>query len=245
MHNIPSFPFYNCHLVRLKSFNMKVIFSTLFMVLIFGAASAQPWESYLISIKGDTINCVDQKKMKQGKWVIRIEDLRGEPGYEEEGYFADDKKEGPWRRYNLTGDLLAIENYRWGFRDGKQQYFTMIGDLLREESWKAVNPENPYDTIDVPDLDNPALTVSKIIKHEGSEIKHGTWKLYDPATGFIVKTETFVYGQKPGANGAVQPGETAAQTAEKPKAKPKAVEDWEKKNAGKKKVTVRDGRTGG
>jgi hypothetical protein len=224
---------------------MKLIFSTLFAIALLASANGQLWESYVISIKGDTINCIDQKKMKQGKWVIRIEDLRGEPGYEEEGYFADDKKEGPWRRYNLTGDLLAIENYKWGFRDGKQQYFTMIGDLLREESWKAVNPEDPYDTIDVPDLDNPANTISKVIKHEGSEIKHGTWKLYDPATGFIVKTETFVYGQKPGAAGAAPQGETAAQAAEKPKAKPKAVEDWEKKNSGKKKVTVRDGRTGG
>ena len=185
--------------------------------------------------------------MKQGKWVVRVEDLRGEPGYEEEGYFVDDKKEGPWRKYNLTGDLLAIENYRWGFRDGKQQYFTMLGDLLREESWKAVNPENPYDTIDVPDLDNPAVSVSKVIKHDGTEIKHGTWKLYDPATGFIVKTETFIYGQKSGPGGTVD-GTTAnsnAPASQKQKEKPKEVLDFEKKNAGKKKITVRDGRTGG
>ncbi len=212
--------------------------------------SAQQWESYQISVKGDTINAVDKKKMKQGKWVVRVESLRGEPGYEEEGEFVDDKKEGPWRRYNLAGDILAIENYRWGFRDGKQTYFTSIGDLLREEGWKAVNPLDPYDTIEVPDLNNPMVMTSKIIKHESSELKHGPWKFYDPATGMIKKSENYTYGQR--LDGLGRPITESASSTTKPvstdpkaKAKPAAVEDWEKKNAGKKKVEVRDGRTGG
>ena len=33
--------------------------------------------------------------------------------------------------------------------------------------------------------------------------------------------------------------------APQPAAKPAAVEEWEKKNSGKKKIVVRDGRTGG
>jgi len=205
---------------------------------------AQLWTSYQLSVTGDTINCVDKKNLKQGKWVIRTEELRGEPGYEEEGEFADDKKEGPWRRYNLQGDILAIEFYKWGNRDGKQQYFTMLGDLLREESWKAVNPENPYDTIDVPDLNNPMVMQSKIIKHEAAEVKNGSWKFYDPATGMILKTEYWVYGQKEKAGGGATTQPVSGDPA-KASPKPKAVEDWEKKNAGKKKVTVRDGRTSG
>lgn len=207
---------------------------------------AQPWESYEISVNGDTLNRVDRKKMKQGPWVVRVESLRGEPGYEEEGYFRDDKKEGPWRRYNLQGDIIAIENYKWGNRDGKQQYFSNLSDLIREESWKAVNPENPYDTIDVPDLNNPMVTVSKVIKHEAAEVKHGPWKFYDPTTGMILKTEYYTYGQKDkgfGGSNSTQANTTA--TEPKPAQKPKAVEDWEKKNSGKKKVVVRDGRTGG
>jgi hypothetical protein len=177
--------------------------------------------------------------------VVRVESLRGEPGFEEEGYFENDKKEGAWRKYNLQGDLLAIENFRWGNRDGKQQYFTMMGELLREESWKSVNPENPYDTIDVPDLDNPMVTVTKVIKHETSEVKHGTWKFYDPVSGMIIKTENYLFGQKD--KGFGNSSSTDAVTAEQPKAspKPKAVEEWEKKNSGKKKIVVRDGRTGG
>ena len=71
---------------------------------------AQNCQSYQISIKGDTINCVDLDSLRQGKWVIHVDPLRGEPGYEEEGIFVDDAKEGVWRRYNLTGDILAVEN---------------------------------------------------------------------------------------------------------------------------------------
>lgn len=225
---------------------MKNSFLLLFFIVLGNFTQAQLWESYELSVNGDTINAVDKKKLKQGKWVIRTEELRGEPGFEEEGTFVDDKKEGPWRRYNLQGDILAIEFYKWGNRDGKQQYFTMLGDLLREESWKAVNPENPYDTIDVPDLNNPMVMQSKVIKHEAAEVKNGSWKFYDPVSGAIVKTEYWVYGQKEkgmgSSGGTTQP---VAGDGTKPTTKPKAVEEWEKKNSGKKKIKVRDGSTSG
>ena len=220
----------------------KIIWILLFLLPQF--AGAQPWENYILNADGDTLNRVDKYKFKQGPWVNRVESLRGEPGYEEEGYYANDKKEGTWRRFNLQGDLLAIEQYRWGYRDGKQQYFTMLGELLREESWKAVNPENPYDTIDVPDLNNPMVTHSKVVKLEGSELRHGIWKFYDPTAGSILKTETYLLGQKQNDNGS-QPTDAEAAANPKPAAKPKTVEEWEKKNSGKKSIKVRDGRTGG
>lgn len=228
---------------------MKTVSLLMIMLLPFMLV-AQQWDSYLISVKGDTINCVDKKKLKQGRWVVKVDAIRGEPGYEEEGEFVDDKKEGPWRRYNLTGDLLAIENYRWGFRDGKQTYFTSMGDLLREEGWRAVNPLDPYDTIEVPDLNNPMVMTTKVVKHEASEIKHGTWKFYDPSSGMIKKQENYTYGQKLDALGRPIADASTGTTKplgedDKAKKKPAAVEEWEKKNAGKKKVVVRDGRTGG
>jgi hypothetical protein len=55
---------------------------------------AQLWIDYQLTANGDTINRVDQLKRKQGPWVIRLEEVRGEPGYEEEGFFRYDKKEG-------------------------------------------------------------------------------------------------------------------------------------------------------
>jgi len=98
---------------------MKMPVLTLFFLTIISYCSAQQWKSYQISLKGDTLNCIDLDTLKQGKWVVRVEPLRGEPGYEEEGIFVDDQKEGLWRRYNLTGDLVAVENFRCAFKDGQ------------------------------------------------------------------------------------------------------------------------------
>ena len=36
--------------------------------------------SFIIGVKGDTLNKVDKKNMKQGKWVERRDEIRGEPG---------------------------------------------------------------------------------------------------------------------------------------------------------------------
>ena len=216
-----------------------IFFTAILLVCLQGKAQLK---SFIISIKGDTLNRVDNNNKKQGPWVIHVDDLRGEPGYEEEGYFEDGKKEGAWRKYTLSGDLTAIESYKWGEKDGKQQYFTKMGDLLREESWRATNPENPYDSIQVPDPVVPDKWEMKIVKLEVASVEHGTWKFYDPSTGFIVKEETFFFGQKDKANKKDKAVvNTAADKVEIEK--PKAVQDWEKKNSGKKKVKVRDGST--
>lgn len=199
-------------------------------------------KNFIISVKGDTLNRVDKNDKKQGPWVMHVDDLRGEPGYEEEGFFEDSKKDGTWRKYALSGDLIAVENYKWGEKDGKQQYFSKMGDLLREESWRATNPENPYDSIQVPDPEIPNKWETKIVKLEVASVEHGTWKFYDPSTGFIVKQETYFFGQKDKGN--AKSADSTTSTAKKPAEKPKAVEEWEKKNSGKKKVKVRDGSTG-
>jgi hypothetical protein len=215
----------------------------IFTVILFTCLQSDAQlKSFIISIKGDTLNRVDNNNKKQGPWVLHVDDLRGEPGYEEEGYFENDKKDGAWRRYTLSGDLTAIESYKWGEKDGKQQYYTKMGDLLREESWRATNPENPYDSIQVPDPVIPDKWEMKIVKLEVASVEHGTWKFYDPSTGFIVKEETFFFGQKDKANKKDKAAVTA-NTNRAESEKPKAVQDWEKKNSGKKKVKVRDGST--
>ncbi len=197
------------------------------------SSKAQPWISYKLTPRGDTINRLDQQKMKQGPWVLRFETLRGEPGCEEEGYFLNDKKDGAWRRFSLMGDLIARENYKGGYRDGKQLYYTQMGDLLREESYKAVDPKNPYDTIIVPDLDHPDRMLEKVIKHEAAEVKNGTWTYYDPMMGTVVKTERFVFGQpEKKLQQPIRPNLTVPQkdtTTKSKKPLPQAVQDWEKK----------------
>jgi hypothetical protein len=204
-------------------------------------------KDYIIGIKGDTLNCVDMNGLRQGKWIIKYDQVRGEPGYEEEGEYFDGKKEGIWRLYNLEGDLTALEQYKWGHKHGLCQYFTRNGELVREESWRAVNPLNPYDTVEVADWEKDPLgliTKQVVVKLEGSTVKHGQWKYYQASTGMVMKTENWVLGQID--NGPKKDDIVNNKTEEKKATpKPKEVLDFEKKNSGKKKIKVRDGRTGG
>ena len=218
---------------------------------------SQKWKSFIIGVKGDTLNRVDMSGKKQGPWVVHVNELRGERGYEEEGYFTNDKKEGAWRRFSLEGDLIAVENYRWGSKDGKSVYLTTQGSPIREESWRAVNPDNPYDTVNVYDVNNPGKVIARqVIKLEGYSLKHGPWKYYDMFSGKLEKTE-YWYFDKPAKKTGIDDDELApidvtnneddatAKTEEKKKAvaKPKEVVEFEKKKPGKRKITVRDGST--
>ncbi|RYD97286.1 MAG: hypothetical protein EOP50_05855, partial [Sphingobacteriales bacterium] len=95
------------------------------LLLLAAAPASAQWKSYIIGAKGDTLNRMDKKGLQQGPWVLRQEAVRGEQGSEDEGVYVDGFKTGYWRRYNLQGDLLALENYRWGMKDGKQVYFDL------------------------------------------------------------------------------------------------------------------------
>lgn len=203
-------------------------------------ADAQ-YKTYRLSVKGDTLNAIDNKGMKQGKWVVHVDPLRGEPGYEEEGIFVNGKKEGLWRKYTLQGDVAAIENYKFGGKDGSSQYFSpMSGQLLREENWRAYNPDSPYDTIPIYGTDNNQIISYKVVKAEQYSVKNGDWTFYDPVTGRIMQIEKYDRGH------LLESPKTAETAIDEPmkKIKPKEVVQYEKKNSGKKKVRVRDGQTG-
>lgn len=211
----------------------------------------------MIGVKGDTLNCIDYNGKKQGRWVVQMPELRGEPGYEEQGIYLNDKKEGTWQQFSLMGDLIAIENYRWGNKNGKCFYYTRVGQPLREESWKAVNPDNPYDTVDVYDLHDPTKVSERVlVKLDGFTLRHGTWKFYNPDFGTIEKTEQYkhdklvVAGQVEDELAPIDISskslakEKLDTTGKKTVPKPKVVLDYEKKNTGKKSIKVRDGKTG-
>ncbi|MEP6584368.1 MAG: hypothetical protein ABJA90_08870 [Ginsengibacter sp.] len=200
-------------------------------------AGAQ-YKSYTMSVNGDTLNGIDKKGMRQGKWLLHIDPLRGEPGYEEEGEFVNDKKEGVWRKYTLQSDIIAIENYRYGGKDGKSQYFSPLGDLTREESWRAYNPDAPYDTIAVYGTGSNEILSYKIVKAELYSVKDGDWTYYEPATGRVLKLEKYDRGHLMQA-----PKSTDTVDDIPKKVKPKEVLEYEKKNSGKKKVKLRDGQT--
>ncbi|HRI24199.1 MAG TPA: hypothetical protein PLZ45_05960 [Ferruginibacter sp.] len=203
------------------------------------------YQSYKLSDTGDTLNAIDKNGLKQGKWVIHVDEVRGEPGYEEEGLFKNDKKEGVWRIYNLNSDLIAVENYKLGGKHGIQQYYTYLGELYREESWLGYDPDSPYDTVAIYGEGNNEIIDYKIVKAVQYSVKHGEWKYYDPkAGGRLIKSETYVRGhlETPGGMAGLVPQKTVDKNKKAEKT-PEMLE-WEKKNKGKKNA-LRDGRTTG
>ena len=225
----------------------------LFILLAFASlqASAQCKE-FIVNAYGDTLNCVDKNGVKQGPWVVKVESVRGERGYEEEGYYHNGNKEGVWRRFSLEGDLIAMEQYRWGQKNGKNAYFNNMGQLMREESWRAVDPKNPFDTVNVYDVNDPSKVIAKqVVKMETLTVKHGTWKYYDPERGTVEETVNWYFDKPVAKEGdelaplAVSDGEDGAAKPDPKKTKPKEVMQFEKQNSGKKKIKVRTGSTGG
>ncbi len=218
----------------------QILFIIAMLQLFFYSGFSQ-YKTFALTTDGDTINAIDKKDIKQGKWIIQVGEVRGEPGYDEEGIFKNGKREGVWRKYNLSGDPIAIENYRYGGKHGLQQYFTMMGDLVREENWRSYNPDAPFDTIPIYGKGNNEIISFKIVKAEQYSVKHGNFNFYDPASGRLIKTERYDRGFP-----YKDPDDTAVLTDDKPKpkVKPKEVLEFEKKNSGKKKVKLRGGQTG-
>ena len=231
----------------------------LFILSIFiSINSSAQWKSYIIGARGDTLNRVDLKGKKQGPWSLHVDELRGERGYEEEGYYDNDQKTGTWKKYSLEGVKIAEENYSWGKLNGKQQYFTYNGGLLREESWRAMDPKIAFDTVAIYDIKDASKVLDWIVvKNEGIALKHGRWTYYDPREGTVEATEYYVMNKlrteedefindddiKP-ISVSEKKAKSDTTTAKKPLSKPQAILDYEKKNSGKKKIKARDGATG-
>ncbi len=223
----------------MKSLTIASLLTTLFLLVFSINANAQ-YKDYQLSPKGDTINAVTKVGVKTGKWVIHVPELRGNPGYEQEGVYIKGEKDGYWRSYSLQGDLIAVESYKLGGKDGAQLYYTNLGDLEREESWRGFNPDAPYDTIAIYGTESNEIVDYKIVKAEPYSVKDGEWKYYEPGSGRVLRTEKW------DRNNLAKPNVKNVGAAY---AKPKKVEktaemlEWERKNRGKKGV-VRDGRTG-
>ena len=83
-------------------------------LIMLAAGSSAQYKEYKLNAKGDTINAIKENGQKHGKWVIKVEELRGNPGYEEEGEYKKGEKHGYWRKYSQEGDLIAVEHFMVG-----------------------------------------------------------------------------------------------------------------------------------
>jgi len=223
--------------LNIKSAKKIGLFFIAFQFILFNA-NAQ-FKTYKISPNGDTLNAIDNNGLKQGKWVVHVDPLRGEPGYEAEGIFVDGKKEGHWRKYTLMGDLIAYENYKNGDKDGKSEYFTNLGDLIRVENWRGYNPDQPYDTIPIYGTGSNEILSYKIVKAQPYSVKDGEWDYYEPGTGKIIKTENYDRGY------LLDQPKPANLVSDDPMKKivPKEVLEYQEKNKHKKHIKVIDGST--
>lgn len=226
----------------MKYLKLPQFFLIAIVHVIFSLSVNAQYKEFKISAKGDTINAVTQKGLKQGKWVIRVPELRGEPGYDEEGIYKDGLKEGVWRRYSLEGDIIGVENYKRGGKHGLQQYYTPVGELVLEENWRGYDPDAPYDTVAVYGTESNEVIEFKIVKAEQYSVKQGEWRYYDPATGRLIKTEQWERNNLVNPNTPKPVVATAGAEIKKVEKTPEMLE-WEKKNRGKKNA-IRDGRTG-
>ncbi len=226
----------------LKIQQLILIFPLLFVLMISGNAQ---YKDFKLSPTGDTLNAVDKNGLKQGKWVNTIGEIRGEPGFDEEGFYKNDKKTGPWRKYNTTGDLIAIENYLFGGKDGLQEYFSFLGSLEKQEEWRGFNPDAPYDTIPVYGPGNNEIIDYKIVKAEQYSVPNGDWKYFDQ-NGRILKMERYDRGKLLLNNDPVKKETVVKTETDKPqeKVKTKEILEYEKKYSKKKRAKLeRDGKT--
>ncbi len=216
----------------------KLIF--LFCFFYTSQLLAQKCKTFRIGVQGDTLDCMDQKGRKQGKWVIKTPAAHGEPGFDDEGEYKDDLKEGLWRRYSAMGDFIAVENYRWGMKDGISQYFNIYG-LEHDESWRAINPLQPFDTVVVNDVNNPDKFEMKVVKVDPTAQRHGNWHYYEAQSGSLIRTEYYLFDKLQDA--AKIKKKKLAEDPNQGMSKPKEVIEFERKIAGKRRVRIRDGST--
>jgi antitoxin component YwqK of YwqJK toxin-antitoxin module len=232
-----------------NSINMRRIALLSILLLLFYINGKSQYKEFKIADNGDTLNAIDKKGLKQGKWVTSTGEIRGEPGFDEEGVYKDDKKTGTWKKYTSNGDIISIENYRFGGKDGQQKYFTYLGQLVKEEQWHSYDPNSPYDTIPVYGADNDQVLKYKIVRAVQYSVPNGQWTYYDPETGATTKVEHYDRGllmKDPVAPPeAADTTKTAAKVKPKDKPKPQEVLDYEKKYSKKKrKALERTGQTG-
>ena len=232
-------------MIKINIIVMKLFLMLLAILLVVSNNLSAQCKSFRVNDRGDTLNCIDNDNHKQGKWINHYDQVRGEPGFEEEGEYKNNLKEGKWRKFDLGGELIAIENYKWGNKNGIQQYFYQ-GEIEREESWRAIDPDRKYDTVDVPDVNDQFKVYQKVVKVESYTVKEGVWKYYRPGSLSLIKTETYVLDklQVPKSDFVTNASDTATTKIPVKKVVPAQVKDFEKKNSGKKAVKYKDGSTG-
>lgn len=89
----------------------------------------------------------------------------------------------------MFGVPMAQENYKWGQKNGLQQYLDQ-GRLQRDETWRAIDPNKKFDTIDVNDVYDQYKVERRVIKVESYSLPVGVWHYHNVSTLLLLGLAT-------------------------------------------------------
>ncbi|MBK7762735.1 MAG: hypothetical protein IPI46_05095 [Bacteroidetes bacterium] len=145
--------------------------------------------SFEILENGDTINRLDSKNNRHGKWMAEYPAHHEEPAYIEIGNYVQGAKQGLWQSYYTNGILISEVNYKNNLKDGEARYYDESG-LLCIGHYLALNAKYEFDTVYVEQVDKDELK-PMVVKTDVGSIRHGSWTYYEPPSREIKRVIEF------------------------------------------------------
>jgi antitoxin component YwqK of YwqJK toxin-antitoxin module len=138
---------------------------------------------------GKEINQTDAQGKPNGLWYTSKPAMRGEPSEAIFGSYDHGQKMGLWYVSDGIGNLVSIETFKLGVRDGEAKYFEN-GHLTCIGHFRGLNPKVALDTVLVVD---PITADEKLVSvpTERGSVRHGSWRFYDELSGRLVREEYY------------------------------------------------------
>jgi hypothetical protein len=145
--------------------------------------------AYKLTTAGDTINIVDCKNRKQGRWVEQtIEGDFVEVPKRSVGEYINNKRVGNW--YFYEGEVLqSTAQYLDSKRDAEVNFYEE-GVLACKGYYRNISTSQTFDTIAVY---NPRTGMDTMVAIRSATglLKNGLWTFYDIGTGKVLYTRLY------------------------------------------------------
>lgn len=130
---------------------MKRLVAILLVFIGFsGLAQRTGWTSFELYL-GDTVNVIENNRLKQGRWVLLGKDKKGKKykyyknnQITEDGFYKDNKKVGLWKTYHQTGKVETEIKYVNDEANGLGKFYDKEGKLVAEGELKGKNFVGDY-----------------------------------------------------------------------------------------------------
>lgn len=176
--------YFVCRVTKLM-YLIRIIYIALLLPLCLGAAAQRKPAKK----NAEQLNKYDGQGKRHGTWLNIVDERKGEQAYKEAGDYNHGRKVGVWYKMDQQGNMVAIENYKWGVLDGEAKYFDN-GQVMVIGRYRGLNPDVEVDTIMVED---PVTEVQSLVpvKSDVHSVRHGTWRYYNEKTGNIARIEEY------------------------------------------------------